>query len=1176
MTDQDPDKKPLPDDGPEGPDLDATIFEEDIGEDVTIVPTSTDARTIVEKPIDHGGQNPQGPVSPYGEDEDFDPNAETMVQTPAHLDNKADADNMADMPTEAMDFSDGKVTRRNMGATVPYGSAAGIDNAPELDGFQIVDKLGEGGMGVVWKAIQLSTNREVALKLLPPSALGSEKAQIRFQREVETAAKVEHLYIASIYESGIDKGIYFYAMQTIDGEELHDHVNNKNLGEKDILILMKKVCDGVHYAHLNGIIHRDLKPGNVLVTRNEGDPKILDFGLAKNFTDMDDSVSLAGEVMGTPMYMSTEQAQGNVDTIDGRTDVYSLGVMLYELLTKKFPYDTAGGPIEIIRRKFKVPPTRPTTYEPKMDLDLEAIILKAIEPQTGLRYSDADQMSKDIENYLHKRPVIARRHTKGYIFSKWLVRNRLGIMAGIAVAVLAGVVFGAAKFGSKEEVSKSREAVANAEKEKEVLSTQVETERAEQLSLLTDGLKTTATEIENGSTAAAQTSLASARKILENNKDETDFAAFSGEISTLENALEELKARQAARMSGVEKAGQAFADLAQNQVNNPSDLSDNLLQQLGFVYQEYKDSGYLDDPDVQDRKEQVAQKVLVLARTQIESRIDLDQRTQRLSAMKKFASDPRFKALFTPAAETLGSEIGEAEKLHVFSLVNRAPSAITVTQTSNGESFDLPPNAEQVLALNHADATAFAFTSVRLNDEQKLDPYYLPLPVAITPTAAGGTIMPVQGFTAKTIPVIFAAEGITATYSSKEKGPFQAMAADLQLVPGEYYVKFERNDHLPVVRPFMVQIEQAQTIIPAPASDAWQMRGYLAEFAGAKALTTSRKFVEALAQAKAIDQSSIPSEETRNEVNSFIRELEAHPVIVLGNQLVPAKQELDEFILSYVQLHDPINTAWGKTFRYQNGSLTVPGYKLPPIAEGELGLLDPADANMYRYLQAWAPLFPMEQTAGESKRTEVIQALTQFKSSHPTVFSAEVNAALSIFKGKSKDGPAAMNLTVGYEQSWRAHSLFKKDKVAGEKTLQALLAYINAGGQPNTYDVSLAIYSAYYPVSETAMMFKEKGFTPGANQFPEEFKLGVSIGDMLEAIIKAAPTPDVSAALDRMMSNPKNPEDLSRLMTYVLSVKNIGDEKRTLAEQLHDQTMQQPGLKKSEARQLLSSAKYFL
>jgi serine/threonine protein kinase len=209
----------------------------------------------------------------------------------------------------------------------PSADAGGAGMRPDIEGYKIIEPLGEGGMGMVWRAEQLSTKRQVALKVMVSPRFTSEKAQGRFQREVELTARLDHPHIARIYDSGLHHGMYYYAMELVDGVPLDRYVREKCLSKNHILALMQKVCQAVLYAHLRAVIHRDLKPSNILVSA-DGQTHVLDFGLAKALLDEGEAltISIEGQIAGTPAYMSQEQAAGHHSQTDTRTDVFSLVV----------------------------------------------------------------------------------------------------------------------------------------------------------------------------------------------------------------------------------------------------------------------------------------------------------------------------------------------------------------------------------------------------------------------------------------------------------------------------------------------------------------------------------------------------------------------------------------------------------------------------------------------------------------------------------------------------------------------------------------------------------------------------------------------------------------------------------------------------------------------------------
>jgi non-specific serine/threonine protein kinase/serine/threonine-protein kinase len=361
-----------------------------------------------------------------------------------------------------------------------------VDAVPSVIGsYRVLERIGEGGMGVVYLAEQAPPLvRRVAIKLIRSTVPG-DRALARFESERQTLAVMDHPNIARVFDAGSasDSRPYF-VMEYVDGESITEYCDGRRLGIEPRLELFLHVCDGVQHAHRNAVIHRDLKPSNILVTTVGGTavPKIIDFGVAKaldNESGPAPRLTQFGQIIGTPEYLSPEQAALDGCGVDTRTDVYALGVVLYELLVGSRPFERENGPaasfLDLCRRIREQEPERPSVramrgsspesarmrglvpaaLTRRLRRDLDAIVIKALEKDPANRYATPSDLAVDLERHLHHRPIHARPPGPIDRFRKVLRRHRV---ASAIIAALSTTLVGLAIVGGVQSVRARREA----------------------------------------------------------------------------------------------------------------------------------------------------------------------------------------------------------------------------------------------------------------------------------------------------------------------------------------------------------------------------------------------------------------------------------------------------------------------------------------------------------------------------------------------------------------------------------------------------------------------------------------------------------------------------------------------------------------------------------------------
>src|SRR5438046_4910810 len=307
----------------------------------------------------------------------------------------------------------------------------------ELGDYELLEEVGRGGQGVVFRARQKSLNRVVALKVIGLGQWATKAHLKRFRLEAEAAASLDHPCIVPIYEVGERDGQCYFSMKFVEGGQLDEVVKHTPLSIRQAVELIAKVARTVHYAHEHGILHRDIKPGNILLDI-KGEPQLTDFGLAR-LVESESTVTRTLEVLGTPSYMAPEQAAGNNPATTGltsATDVYGLGAVLYQLLAGHPPF-AGGTTYETIKLLLETEPRPPRLWNPKVDRDLSTICLKCLEKDPQRRYSSALALAEDLERWLRHAPIQARRTGVIARGKKWLQRNPTAALLAASLIALA-------------------------------------------------------------------------------------------------------------------------------------------------------------------------------------------------------------------------------------------------------------------------------------------------------------------------------------------------------------------------------------------------------------------------------------------------------------------------------------------------------------------------------------------------------------------------------------------------------------------------------------------------------------------------------------------------------------------------------------------------------------------
>jgi tetratricopeptide (TPR) repeat protein len=338
------------------------------------------------------------------------------------------------------------------------GSPFTLPPTDTFPGYELLRELHRGGQGVVYQAIQKTTRRKVAIKVMREGPFASQREHARFEREAQILGQLNHAGIVAIHDSGMThQSLSYFVMDYISGAPLDVYMSSVKGSVEDALRMLVQICEAVSAAHLKGIIHRDLKPGNIIVD-GEGHPHILDFGLAKvaggdttggNGGGALQLMTITGQFLGSMPWASPEQAEGRSEKVDVRSDVYSLGVLLYQVLTGRFPYEVVGNMREVLDNILNAQPAPLRKIKKQITEDAERIVLKCLAKERERRYQSAAELVRDIHHYLDKEPIEARRDSITYVLGMHLRRHKLAvaIILPFIIAAAAGSVTSAIMWG---------------------------------------------------------------------------------------------------------------------------------------------------------------------------------------------------------------------------------------------------------------------------------------------------------------------------------------------------------------------------------------------------------------------------------------------------------------------------------------------------------------------------------------------------------------------------------------------------------------------------------------------------------------------------------------------------------------------------------------------------------
>lgn len=1060
----------------------------------TILPDADDAPTIP------GGIEELTPTQelrsakthvPLDEDVTIEGTVDREAQTQDRLPSRSNG-SAAEDETQAVDLVSSKT--RSLKSASSVGSTRNTSRGPVdrlepvIAGYDILGYIGGGAMGHVWLAKHQIIGREVALKVPSEGSLTSDRAKVRFLRELQHTAQCDHPNIAKVYDAVVE-GVPYYAMELIEGAPLDEYIREAKPPRETMMTIIIKMARAMDYAFRNyGIIHRDLKPGNVMMGK-DGEPKIVDFGLAKTNEpepDLDEDVepssprlhsgytsgsqSIHGEIIGTPTYMANEQALGHVNKLDSRVDTYAIGTMLYEALSGKLPYNKKGGALAIVGRKRREGPVPILELKPQLHPDLAAVVMKSIAVRPDDRYLFPGDFADDLEAYGAQRPVAAR-HPRPPLYAArlFLLRNRFRFLLVVAALLLSGGALATIQMSQQRASDAARSAVAATEAAELAAQTQREEDRGELLALRAD----VQAALSDGDQQRASIQLQALRERLAQpeqaallSQAELDLAGFE---ATLAERTEQDAAALAARNQALALLESSLAEARRRVSLQSLDVCRDDLHELARLMQGWE--SLKEEDSIRGLLTSLKSRLAEQAESLLADSSNPSARPERIAQVEALVSDATLQSLF-----------GEWTGLSA-ALADAASKALLVIANESGRAVQVRIDGQQVpvylaagAATNIVLAAATTTTELAIEASDR-EPGYEAFDGRVTLAARMGRRLLIPPLERSQIALQPPAprDGWALAFRRSRDEDWAPLTATLPSLPGRMLLRFSRLDFEPIEREQQLVLERRSESLYWPPEDVWQPGATLQAFRAATAKMDAGDLLGARGDLQALATTQDASPDLRRRIAAAATDLAAHPRLLFDEHVPAAEASIEAQIRGLFQRNDPAGGLL-KPFRFQN--VAAPEmFDLPDLGQAQLAALPPLDQARYRWAHAWREAGGLQAAS----RAALADTAESIAASLPAGVPADRwRAAATVLRKPDRMNARPPDSALAEQQpllvAWQAHSLFAEEAHLSWLDSQRFLARAaELGHELDEFDLHLSLWAGYLTLAETIDSIERAG-----------------------------------------------------------------------------------------------------